>query len=236
MARKKRARTAAKVATKSLTNGKKTRSKKKSPAKRRAKKTSGAGTKARRASSKVAGIGGEAVKAKTGRDWNQWLKVLDKHGARSLPHRQIVAILKDEYGIDPWWRQMITVGYEQARGLRKKHQRPGGYQVSASKTVRAPIDAAFAAFEQADERTRWLETPAADGTFEIRKATPGKSLRVTWVDGLTHVEVYLYDKGGEKSQVVVQHSKLRTKKAAEQHKRYWRAQLGNLKEMLEADR
>jgi len=46
-------------------------------------------------------------------------------------------------------------------------------------------------------RDRWLADPA----FIIRKATPGKSLRITWVDGKTTLEVMLYPKGTGKTQV-----------------------------------
>ena len=50
---------------------------------------------------------------------------------------------------------MVTVGYEQARGLRKKHQRPEGFQVSASRTVAVPIAVAFAAI--AAVARAWME-------------------------------------------------------------------------------
>ena len=42
----------------------------------------------------------------------------------------------------------------------------------------------------------------------IRKATPKKSLRVTWGDGRTSLNVSFQAKGAGKSQVVVQHVKL----------------------------
>jgi hypothetical protein len=41
----------------------------------------------------------------------------------------------DEHGLDKWWAQTITVGYEQAWGLREPGQNPDGSHVSASKTV-----------------------------------------------------------------------------------------------------
>ena len=66
-----------------------------------------------------AGISSAAVAKATGYGWDYWLKVLDKAGAASLPHRDIARMLYDKLGLrKSWWAQMIAVGYEQARGLR----------------------------------------------------------------------------------------------------------------------
>lgn len=43
-------------------------------------------------------------------------------------------------GVRDWWSQMVTVMYEQSRGLREKHQRADGYAVSASKMFKVPIN------------------------------------------------------------------------------------------------
>ncbi len=86
---------------------------------------------------KVAGIGDAAVQAKTGKTWAQWCQVLDRAGARKMNHTAIATYLYDELGVPGWWCQMVAVGYEQARGLREKHQTPTGYEISVSKTLRS---------------------------------------------------------------------------------------------------
>ena len=187
------------------------------------------------AARKVGGIGDEAVKKATGRTWSQWLAIIDRAGGRTKDHNQIVAILKDQHGIGPWWRQMVTVGYEQARGRRDKHEKPGGFEVSASRTIDAPLSVAFRAFEDPRMRGRWLTPPDA-GDLVIRKATPGKSMRLTWIDGATHLSVNFQDKGSAgsaKCQVVVQHTKLKNARDAARQKAYWQDQLGRLKALLE---
>ncbi len=181
-------------------------------------------------SQKIAGISGEAVKAKTGKNWQEWIAVLDKVGARKLNHKQIATYLYDVHKVPGWWAQMVTVGYEQAHGLRQKHEKPDGYEISGSKTIEVPVIKAFAAWEDEKLRRKWLK----DTGFTIRKATPHKSMRITWVDGKTSVEVNLYSKGVGKSQVAVQHSKLVDAKQAERMKEYWGEQLARLKEVLEA--
>jgi uncharacterized protein YndB with AHSA1/START domain len=176
----------------------------------------------------VAGISSEAVKAKTGKTWAEWFAILDAAGAKKMTHKEIVAVLHSKFGVGDWWQQMLTVGYEQARGLREKHQNPEGYQVSASRTIAVPVEALFKAWHDARARKKWLAEPMA-----ISKATPGKSLRLKWGDGKTSVDVNLYVKGEARTQVVVQHSKLKNAKEAAAMKKFWGEALKTLKTNLE---
>ena len=124
-----------------------------------------------------------AVKAKTGKTWKEWFAILDKAGASKLNHQEIVKYLHAKQGVGPWWQQMVTVTYEQARGLREKHQKPDGYQISVSRTIKTPLAKLFKSFANEKARQAWLPE---DG-LTIRKATPNKSLRVTWNDGKSSV-------------------------------------------------
>src|SRR5215813_5041444 len=128
-------------------------------------------------SHRTAGISSEAVKAATGRTWTQWFALLDKAGCKKLDHRGIVAIVAGKYRVGPWWQQMVTVGYEQARGLRVKHQTMRGFSISRSKTLPAPAASLFRAWNDRRWRSTWLK----DASFTIRKSTANKSLRITWV-------------------------------------------------------
>ena len=171
----------------------------------------------------------EAVHAKTGRTWEDWVATLDRAGAENLTHPQIVAHLKGEHRLTDWWCQTVAVTYEQAKGLRGKHEKPSGYEIGVSKTIAAPLSRLFRAWEDRKIRDKWLEDPG----FVIRKATPGKSMRITWVDGKTSVDAGFYAKGDGKSQISVQHGRLESAREAARLKTYWSAQLGKLKEMLE---
>ena len=180
--------------------------------------------KANRKPSKAGGIGSDAVKAATGKGWHEWFRIIDRAGGRKMDHKQIVAVVSKQMGARPWWQQMITVGYEQARGLRKVHETTSGYQISRSKTVDVPLAALFKAWKVPASRRRWL----GDCDLVIRKATANKSLRITWPDGTTNVEVNFYKTKGGKSQVTVQHNKLADAKAAAKMKAYWGKQLNRL--------
>lgn len=170
-----------------------------------------------------------AVQAKTGKTWSEWFEILDDAGARKIDHKGIVAILRGRHGLGPWWQQMVTVGYERARGIREEHQKPGGYEISRSKTIDVPLSRLYAAWETAKARTRWLR----DSNLVVRKVTPSKSMRITWVDGKTSVEANFSSKGQRKSLVTVQHNKLADAKAAARMKAYWGDQLDCLKAVLE---
>ncbi len=170
----------------------------------------------------------EAVKAKTGKTWAEWGAILDRAGGRKLTHQQIVAYLHQEHGLGPWWRQMVTVGYEQERGLRQKHEKPDGFQISRSLTLAVPVSTLFKAFSDKRQRGRWL----ADPGFEVRTVTTDRSLRANWVDGKSTLEVMFYPRGESRCQVTVQHNKLASAKAAERMKAYWGENLQRLRELL----
>ncbi len=178
---------------------------------------------------RLAGVGCDAVRRATGKGWTEWLALLDAAGAADLPHSEIATLLHERHGVPGWWAQMVTVGYEQARGRREKHQKPDGYEISGSKTLGVPLARAFAAWRDEDIRGAWLPNAA----LTIRKATPDKSLRITWADGRTSVEVLFYPKGDGRSQVSVQHRKLPDADAAARMKAYWAEALNRLKQYLE---
>lgn len=171
----------------------------------------------------------DAVQAKTGKNWAEWFALLDADGASQLDHKGIVRLLHDKYGVGPWWQQMVTVTYEQARGRRERHETPAGYQASVSRTVSVPVARLYAAWKDARARGRWL----GEATLAVRKATPEKSMRLTWLADESHVDVGFYPKGENKAQVTVQHSKLPNTAAVKRQKAYWAAALDRLKERLE---
>lgn len=177
-----------------------------------------------------AGISSDAVKAKTGKGWRQWFGLLDKAGAARWPHKQIANYLHEEFDCPNWWSQMVTVGYEQARGLRVKHQTADGFSASASKTVAVPIAALFHAWSDAKLRAKWLPDSAK---IEIRSASENRRMRIGWSDD-SNLEVMFYAKGKDKSQVTIERRKLPNAKAVMEVKAYWIAALNKLKEMLEA--
>lgn len=174
------------------------------------------------------GIGDAAVREKTGKGWNEWFEILDREGAATMDHTAITTLLYEGHGCPGWWDQMVTVGYEQARGMREKFQKADVFSASKSVTVEAPLARVFAAWDDPATRDQWLREP-----ITIRKATPEKSMRITWSDGASSVEVNFYPKGGDKSMVQVQHNKLPDAGAVTEKKAFWEARLAKLRELIE---
>ena len=176
-------------------------------------------------------VSDDAVQKSTGKTWPQWFKLLDKAGCAAMNHKEIVAVVGKHYG-GGWWGQMVTVGYEQARGLRELNQSCAGvYRTSSSKTVNVPVARLFDAWHNPTRRAAWL----GNGSDEIvvRKATKPKSLRITWHDGRTNVDVNLFPKGDGRSYVSVEHSKLDDAKDVRKAKQFWSQALEKMKAAVE---
>ena len=179
---------------------------------------------------KLAGMSDVTIHAKTGRTWKEWVRVLDAIGATKMAHRDIARHVNEVLEVEGWWSQAVTVGYERIRGLRDIGQRRGGsYEANKSKTFPVDVARLFDAISTASGRKRWLP----DEKILVRKATAGKSVRMTWGDG-TSVEVWLTAKGPDKSQAAVQHRKLATRAEAEKRKKYWGERLDVLAQVLGA--
>ena len=170
----------------------------------------------------------EAVKAKTGKVWAEWFKILDKADVKKWAHKEIAAYLHEKQKVAPWWCQMVTVEYERARGLREMHQKAGGdFAASASRTFGIPAAKIYNAWTDEKLRQRWL--PGAK--IEITTATPGKSIRAKWGE-TTRLSVYFYPKGAEKTQIAVDHMKLASTKESAKMKSYWFNALDRLEKSL----
>lgn len=192
--------------------------------KKTARKTRPRSTKPRPPSGVHRRVGDAAVRARTGLDWDGWFSWLDSQNARALDHKAIVALLSLKKNLEPWWRQMVTVAYEQARGLRAPQQKPGGFEISASKVLDLPLQAAFEAFADARKRAAWL----TGVPLTVHKSVPNKSVRITWADGQKSVSVNFYSRPGNRAQVAVQHGKLPTAAAAAAMQAFWRVALARL--------
>lgn len=105
--------------------------------------STGTGGKAR-----YAGIGTEAVERATGRPWEAWIEALDREGAKTMTHKEIATMLREEYRLSSWWAQMVAVGYEQAIGVRVRGQRGGAFRVHASRTIAAEAPKVRAAWSE----------------------------------------------------------------------------------------
>jgi uncharacterized protein YndB with AHSA1/START domain len=139
-----------------------------------------------------------AVREGTGRDWADWLFMLDAAGARSWDHRGIVEFLEREHSeVSAWWQQSLAVAYERARGKRVVGQTSDvGFQIGAQRSVAASTGHVWevlvtrpelwlgAGARVVFEPGREYEVPPGESTpgahGEIRVVKPGDRIRMTW--------------------------------------------------------
>ncbi len=170
-----------------------------------------------------------AALAKTGKSWAQWFSQLDQAGAVGWDHKTIARHLADSYPLGGWWSQMIAVTYEQARGLRDKHEKSDGYSIQRERTVAVPVEEAWEALKS----LKWF--PEAKKS-DIRRVREDRRLLLylNWPDG-TDVLIGVNPKGDGKCALGVQQSKLPDRAAAERAKQYWAKRLEELRKQLEGD-
>ena len=176
----------------------------------------------------TAGMSDAAVQKATGRDWTEWVNVLDTAKVAERPHREIAKYVST-LGTPDWWCQMVTVGYERIRGLRAPGQRrDGAYEASKSRTFPVPVSRLFDAFAKPRARVRWLP-----GKIKIRTADPqgNKRMSMSLEDG-TLVQLGFTSKGDSKSAVAIRHSKLADRSAAENVKAWWADRFDALADLL----
>lgn len=174
-------------------------------------------------------VADDAMLRATGKRHAEWFALLDAWGATDHTHTEIARWLSETHEVPAWWTQGVTVSYERARGMRARHQMRDGFSVSATKTVAATPERAFAAFTDARLRGRWL--PGAG--MRQRPTRAAMSARFDWSDPPSRVIVGVAPKGADKSLVYVTHEQLPDAESGERLKRAWRASLVELKAFLE---
>jgi hypothetical protein len=168
-------------------------------------------------------VSDEAITKGSGRSWQEWVDLLDAWGGRDKSHTDIARYVVS-LGIDGWWAQGVTVGYERLTGRREVGQRGDGlYSGSASKTLAVDLDVLEAAWVSDDARRQWLDPDI----LTLRTHSGGKSARFDQADGGI-LAVYFTAKGPGKSSLQVQEEKLPSKEAADAFRASWKTRLAAL--------
>jgi hypothetical protein len=174
------------------------------------------------------GVSDTAVQRATGKRWDEWFALLDAWQGTTHNHTEIARHVYETYGIDGWWAQSVTVGYERARGMRALHERPDGFSGNASKTFPVSVERLFSAFVEPDERERWLEG------IELRNRTsqPNKSARFDVLPEDGRLAVTFVAKGPDKSAAQLQQERLADADEVARWKALWKEQLARLASCL----
>ena len=196
----------------------------------------------------------ESVLARTGKPLSHWFKVLDKFDVKKKGHKEAAKMLREKHGVSAWWSQMLTVQYEQERGLRKPLQRHDRrFAITVSRTVKASLERVWACWADADMLSQWFTTQhehdfVVGGHYRnvdrdsgvYLRIVPLKRIRFTWEQKQhqpgSEVEVSFARKGKDRVLIALDHGKLQTKKDALDLKHGWSWAMDCLKMFLETGR
>ncbi len=161
-------------------------------------------------------ISEDAVQAGTGRSWDDWCDLIDEWPGSSDGHAGIASYLQSEHGVDAWWAQGITVGYERITGLRLPYQRPDG-TFSAGKSRTVQVDATLLKALLLDDGNRKNLFPGQ--ATELRSNPTSKVIRISIGPGIAQIGIET--KPNDRAKVSIIHEKLPDFDDVAEWKFYW---------------
>lgn len=199
---------------------------------------------------KVGKVSAESVTKHTGKNWEQWISILEKAGARSWTYQEIVAYLKTKHKQSPWWQQGVALGFEIAIGRRKEGQdAKGKYMVTATKSLALDVKAVWKFLVSEEGQKIWLKPyseteikpksqfETKDGFFgEVRTVAQARRARIYWQDPLwekpTVLELMLVPRPGKKSILVFNHTGIKDTKTQGLLRLRWRKAADDVSQRL----
>lgn len=201
---------------------------------------------------KLEGVSEPAVQKATGKTWTQWVKCLDAAGAHEMSHKQIVAHLKANFELSPWWQQTVTVGYEKAKGRRVIGQTAdAGFQLGIQRTSCCGAERVWKFLTSKTGVAIWLGDvtgwklvegfgyQTSDGSEgEIRVVKPKSRLRLTWktttMKRAATLQWTLSANAAGRTSLRLHIEKLASAKMREQMKKHWNTVLDQLIEAVDS--
>jgi hypothetical protein len=174
----------------------------------------------------------ELVREKTGRGWSDWVGAIAAGPGSRAGHTAIADWVAAQ-GVDSWWAQAVTVGFERICGLRLPGQMPDGtFTISRSRVIRMSPDELRSLL--LDER--WRRGQMRGIALALRSKPEAKSPRFELVlDGEPHGSVsFTTDAAGAgRTRLGVAHAGLASEAAGERWKSYWSDWLRGLSDSVE---
>jgi hypothetical protein len=162
-----------------------------------------------------------SVKRATGRDWDEWCDLIDAWPGNDRGHAAIAAYVAEAHGVDGWWGQGVTVGYERITGRRVPNQMADG-SFSAGKTRTVTVDLAALRSLLVDDADRSALFPGLE--THLRSKPGSKALRVGVAIDDHAIGSALFSftpKADGRVMINVSHDGLPDAAAVERCKQYW---------------
>ena len=165
------------------------------------------------------------IKENTGRGWDAWRGVIESWPGHTKGHAAVASWLNTEHGVDGWWAQAVTVGWERISGRRLPHQMSDGtFAANASATISTDAEALRELLlDEQGRRDLFLGLAPT-----LRSRATSKNVRVGLVDGTA--EIAIAPKADGRVTVTIQHAKLESPEAVTHWKAFWGEWLAALDE------
>lgn len=158
----------------------------------------------------------ERVRAATGRGWEEWRQIIDDWPGHDDGHSAIASYVRDDLGVDDWWAQTVTVGYERITGRRLPYQQPDGtFTAGKSRTVTVDRDALRELLLSEEGRADLFPNQST----ALRSRSTAKVLRLGMDEGVAQVAVDPLEDG--RAKIAIAHEKLPTPESVELWKAFW---------------
>lgn len=165
--------------------------------------------------------GDAVILARTGKTWREWFVLLNAAGAERSARKKVIAA---NTTAKPSWRDLVLIAYELEATKREQYSRPGGYEVSVSRTVNVPVAVLFANWADRSLRERWL----GKRNLASRESVLNQSMEIGWEDGESWLSVRFKSLDAHRSRVAVKHHRLPQRQISNM-KEFWRDALDELK-------
>ncbi len=195
---------------------------------------------------KIGKVSSASVKKGSGRDWGEWISLLNTAGAPHMSHQDIVRLLKTKFKLTPWWQQGVTLGFELHIGRRIEGQSLNGqFNGMASRTLPLSQKKLWKFLTSVEGQQLWLKPLSplkfkpknvyeADGGIfgELRTMKAPERARLTWQDTEwdkpSVLNIMVIPRAGEKAILVFQHDALKDGRLRLQMKDHWKRVLDNM--------
>ena len=158
----------------------------------------------------------DAITEATGRGWDAWVELIEAGPVAEQGHTAVAAWLQAEHGVEGWWAQAVTVGWERITGRRLPHQMADGtFTANKSRTLDIGADQLRGLLLDPDGRDALF--PAHDA--ELRSRPDANALRLGLGQGVAVIAVDPRDDG--RTTVSVSHEKLPIADDVELWKDFW---------------
>lgn len=199
-------------------------------------------------------VSSASVLKNTGKDWDEWIAILEKAGAGYWDHREIVSYLKKKHKLSPWWQQGVTLGYELHKGRRIEGMNlKGEFGTVASRTFPLPQKETWKLLTSPEGQAVWLKPleplkieakapyECAGGIFgELRTFKAPLRLRMTWQETEwlkpSVLQVHVIPRPNGKSVVALDHTRLKDGRLRVHLREQWKTALTDLLELAKGRR